>query len=105
VFVYLPFENRQANGRLSRQTASAGGILLDAFWKCLVVRFWDKAGLSLLSGSIKNRKDRPETTQASEANGHSDFRSVNNQTVEDEAQSRRSYVRGHSWEVSDRLGY
>lgn len=30
-FVYLPFENRQANDRLSRQTISAEGMLLDAF--------------------------------------------------------------------------
>jgi hypothetical protein len=39
--IYLPFENRLANDRLSWQTANAGGILLDPFWKRLAVRFWD----------------------------------------------------------------
>jgi hypothetical protein len=37
--ICLPFENRLANGRLSRQPASAGGILLDAFWKRLAEWF------------------------------------------------------------------
>jgi hypothetical protein len=46
--IYLPFENRLANGRLSRQTPGAGGLLLETFWKRLAVRFWDKAGLILI---------------------------------------------------------
>jgi hypothetical protein len=56
--ICLPFENRLANGRLSRQPASAGGILLDAFWKGLAEWFWDQAGLSPHSPHLISEKFR-----------------------------------------------
>jgi len=37
--VYLLFENCLANDGLSRRTASAGGILLNAFWKRFAARY------------------------------------------------------------------